>query len=254
MTLFLTSNPFSNEVPEGADFPCILNEENGFVERLEQVWKPDSQCLILSADPEDTEGNDEMTKTIADAILFHGLTLADIAVCDVRNREDAAELVAESDVLILSGGHVPTEHAFFEQIHLRELVRDFDGIVIGISAGTMNCAEVVYAQPEREGETLDPDYERFLPGLGLTDLNVLPHYQEVKDNILDGQHLFRDVTCADSFGRCFYALVDGSYILVQNGRAELYGEAYRVSDGEIVPISEEGDCVILEEEGEAGWK
>jgi len=31
----------------------------------------------------------------------------------------------------------------------------------------MNCADTVYAQPEEPGEAVDPDYQRFIPGLGL---------------------------------------------------------------------------------------
>ena len=34
----------------------------------------------------------------------------------------------------------------------------------------MNCAETVYAQPELEGESMDPEYQRFLPGFGITKL------------------------------------------------------------------------------------
>lgn len=168
MILFLTSSPCSNDLPEGLDIPCILNEANGFVELLSQCWKPDSQCLIVSSDPDNYEMNDEMAETFGAAFSFHGLTLSDLAVCDSRNEEDASFFVGSSDVIILAGGHVPTENAFFHRIHLKELLQDFPGIVIGISAGTMNCAGVVYSQPELEGESIDPDYERFLPGLGLT--------------------------------------------------------------------------------------
>ena len=70
---------------------------------------------------------------------------------DSRNADDAAELVAQSGVILLSGGHVPTENAFFASMDLRDLLADFDGVIIGISAGSMNCADTVYAQPEEPG-------------------------------------------------------------------------------------------------------
>ncbi|MCB7319690.1 Type 1 glutamine amidotransferase-like domain-containing protein [Lacrimispora sp. 210928-DFI.3.58] len=245
MILFLTSSPCSNDLPEGLDIPCILNEANGFVELLSQCWKPDSQCLIVSSDPDNYEMNDEMAETFGAAFSFHGLTLSDLAVCDSRNEEDASFFVGSSDVIILAGGHVPTENAFFHRIHLKELLQDFPGIVIGISAGTMNCAGVVYAQPELEGESIDPDYERFLPGLGLTGINVLPHYQQVKDYYLDGKPLFESITYPDSFGRQFLALVDGSFVLECDGHAELYGEAYLIEDGQLSQICREGEHTNL---------
>lgn len=245
MILFLTSSPCSNQVPEGVDLPCVLNRANYFTSKLHWHWKPNTQCLIISADPYAFERNDEMVETFAGMFLLRGLSLQDIAVCDARNEDDIRDLVEESDVIILAGGHVPTQNAFFARIGLRALLREFRGIVIGISAGTMNCADVVYAQPEEEGEALDPNYKRFIRGLGLTTINVLPHYQQVKDVILDGKHLFRDITCPDSMGRRFYALVDGSYILIEYGRVILYGEAYLVENGKIRQISKAGDRLEL---------
>lgn len=78
-----------------------------------------------------------------------GLLINRIIICDKRN-ENVVGKIAEYDVIILSGGHVSTQNAFFEKIQLKEHIKDFDGILIGISAGSMNSAEIVYAQPELE--------------------------------------------------------------------------------------------------------
>ena len=116
---------------------------------------------------------------------------------------------------------------------------------MGISAGSMNAADVVYAQPEEEGESIDPDYERFIPGLGLTNLNILPHYQMVKDNILDGRRLYEDITFEDSIGHAFLVLVDGSFVLEEDGRCEVYGESYLIFSGKMMKICEEGEMLSL---------
>ena len=245
MRLFLTSSPCWDDVPEGVELPCILNEENQFVDKLRESWTPGAQCLIISADPENYEMNDEMLETFWAAFSYHGMPFEDMAVCDERNESDIEELIEESDMIILGGGHVPTQNAFFERIHLREILQEYPGVVMGISAGTMNCAETVYAQPELEGESRDPDYQRFIQGLGLVDLMILPHYQMVKDNVLDGQRLYEDITYSDSMGREFYVLVDGSYILVQDGKAELYGEGYLIRDGEIEKICSLGESICI---------
>ena len=116
---------------------------------------------------------------------------------------------------------------------------------MGISAGTMNCASLVYAQPEEPGESADPAYERFISGLGLTDVMILPHYQRVKDYYLDGKRLYEDITYADSMGRKFYALVDGSYMLVQGGKTVVYGEAWLIQDGQISQVCRAGEKLEL---------
>ncbi|MCD8383083.1 MAG: dipeptidase E [Clostridiales bacterium] len=246
MHLFLTSSPCTRGAPEGVDLPCILEEANGFVELLAQRWPEKARCLIVCADPEAFVGNDEMMDTFFRAFRYHGLRLTDMAVCDGRNEGDAEALVHGSNVILLSGGHVPTENAFFSRIRLRELLEGFDGILVGISAGTMNCAETVYAQPELEGESVDPDYRRFIPGLGLTDINVLPHYQMVRDSVLDGQRLFEDITYADSYGNRFFALPDGSFFLAEEGETWLFGEGYQISDGEIEQICADGEELRIE--------
>lgn len=240
MILFLTSSPCDNCVPEGISIPCILNEANDFVLQLKKYWKPDSRCLFISADPENFALNDEMIDTFQKAFSYHGLTVASVKICDSRNADHAPALISESDVIVLAGGHVPTQNAFFCKIHLMDQIQNFPGIVMGISAGTMNCAATVYSQPELEGESQDPAYSRFFPGLGLTDINVLPHYQQVRDSCLDGKRLFEDITYPDSHGRCFLALPDGSYVLVKDGASTVYGEAYEIRDGMIQPVCQNG--------------
>lgn len=245
MNLFLTSSPCTRGAPEGVNIPCLLNEANGFVDRLARCWKPNSKCCIVSANPDNFPMNDEMASTFQAAFSYHGLSLTSMTVCDARNEDEIPALLAGCDAVLLGGGHVPTQNAFFRRIRLKELLRPDLSVVMGISAGTMNCAGVVYAQPELPGESTDPNYKRFLPGLGLTEINVLPHYQQVKDCVLDGKRLFEEITYPDSQGRTFYALVDGSYLLVQNDRTTLYGEAYRIRDSVMTRISSVGDCLVL---------
>ena len=246
MLLFLTSSPCDDDVPEGVDLPCIFDVRNGFVENLQACVEPGTRGLIIAADPDNFAMNDEMAATFAGCFAYHDMPLESLTVVDSRNAGDLPDMMEGCGLIILAGGHVPTENAFFQRLSLRELLQDFDGVVMGISAGTMNCADVVYAQPEEAGESVDPDYQRWIPGLGLTWINVLPHYQKVKDNILDGQRLFEDITYGDSFDNVFYALVDGSYIMEDDEGAELFGEAYVITDGALYPVCDEGDSIPLE--------
>ena len=203
------------------------------------------RALFICSSPDGWEITDFYANATKVIIEDAGFIFEQFRILDSRNESAAAELVRASDLLILSGGHVPTQNRFFEKIHLREIMKDYDGIVIGISAGSMNSAEEVYAQPEEEGEAIDPSYQRFLSGLGLTKINLLPHYQEVKDDILDGLKVFEDVAYPDSMGKTFYAIPDGSYLFVKDGKEELRGEAYRVKDGSISRISSPGETVPL---------
>lgn len=240
MIAFLTSSPCVYGAPK-----AILNPENQFLDNLRQCLPDNPRCLFVCSSPDSPYLTDKFGHEMAQAFGEAEIPFADFRVLDRRTQEQAQLLIWKSDFIILAGGHVPTQNAFFQEIGLRELLENYQGVVMGISAGTMNAAERVYAQPEEEGES-DPDFQRFLPGLGITDVNVLPHYQQVRDYMLDGKRLFEDITYADSMDECFFAFVDGTYLLIEEGQTWLYGEAYCIQNGQIEQISEVGDVVILE--------
>lgn len=245
MPLFLTSSPCDDDVPAGCELPCIFFTRNGFVDNLRRHVRPGMRFLAIAAWKDDHARNDEMAQTFAGCFAWHGLPFSQVTVLDSRNAQEAPVLVAGAEVILLAGGHVPTQNAFFREIGLRALLADRERVIMGVSAGSMNAADTVYAQPEESGEATDPAYRRFLPGLGLTTRNVLPHYHMVKDNVLDGMRLFEEITFGDSFGQTFYVLADGSYILADDAGERICGEAWVIRDGVMRSLCAEGESVPL---------
>ena len=184
MIAYLTSTLGGYYKKGGKRIPTQLNTENGLSASLQKHWKDNAKVLIMSSDADDVEKNDGILYVLSAAFPMSGLSVRQMRICDNRNAE-LVEDIAGYDAVILAGGHVPTQNRFFERIRLKEHLYDFDGIFIGISAGTMIGAEVVYSQPELEGESGDPEYQRFLPSLGVTELMILPHYQDIKDAVSD---------------------------------------------------------------------
>ena len=244
MLLYLTSHIGGSYKIGNRRFPAPLMAENGLLDSLKAHWADNAAVLLIAASPEDAAKNDDIRACFAAAFPMSGLSLGRIDSCDARNEELAGRL-NDYDVVILSGGHVPTQNAFFRKIELKEKLKDYQGIVIGISAGTMNCADTVYAQPELSGEATDKAYERFLSGLGLTDKMVLPHWQVVREETLDGLRVYEDITLPDSAEHVFYALHDGSYILSESGQEVLFGEAYRIYNGTVEKVCENGQRIHL---------
>ena len=240
MTLFLTSSPCIDGAPR-----AILNPANGFLDRLRQALPENPRCLFIASSPDRRDLTCRFGADMFLAFAEAGIHFSAYQVLDGFNAEDAAELIFDSDFLILAGGHVPTQYTFFRDIHLDVLLQEFEGTILSISAGSMNAAWEVYIQPEEAGESLDPDFVRFAPGLGLTSVSVCPHYQKVKHSMLDGKRLFEDITYPDSQGRSFCALPDGSYILVEDGSEILYGEAYRIRNGILEQLCINGKSLDL---------
>ena len=245
MKLFMTSSPMGAYRSTEAPTFIGLDPSNGLVDELISYWRENSHCLLISAFPDEYTVNDRMRADIERIFRETGLSIEYMDICDRRNGVEIISQLSQYDMVILGGGHVPTEKAFFDEIGLRHALPNWDGIVMGISAGSMNCADMVYAQPEMPGEAVDPSYQKFIRGLGLTDINVLPHYQAVKDDWVDDLRLMEDITYPDSYGRTFYAIVDGSYVLQTEDRKEIRGEAYRIADGKIQKVCEYGDVLKL---------
>ena len=238
MICFLTSSHNIEGRPD-------LNPANGFASELLKAVPQPCRGLAICSDPNNYERTDFYCGSVQEGFEVSGVTFSDYQILDGRNQGQAAELVRNADLIILMGGHVPTQNRFFTQIQLRTLLKGCDGVIVGISAGSMNSADVVYAQPELEGEAVSPEYQKFLSGLGLTKIMILPHYQKNKDDVVDGLRIYEDIAFPDSMGRKFYVLPDGSYLYVHNGREELRGEAWLIENGFMHKISEEGDVVAL---------
>lgn len=239
MVLFITSSPYI----EGAD-RAILNPDNEFVSRLKAVLPPNPRALFVCADPDSHDMTCRFGADTVSAFCLAGMAFSSYAVLDGRNMDDAAFLVENSDLIVFAGGHVPTQNGFLHECGLPELLEDYDGAVMGISAGSMNLAEKVYVQPEEPGESA-PEFRRFVPGLGLTEVNILPHYQKVKDAVLDGRRLYEDITFADSWGETFFVLPDGSWIYQDEEELTLLGKGMLIRNGVMELLTMDGETFDL---------
>ncbi len=231
--IFLTSSPCIPAVEEP-----LLNPANDFILRLKAALPERPRVLTVCSAP----GSDLTVfyaKQFEQACLRSGIPFAEHRVLNGGSRQEAERLIEWSDFIVLSGGHVPTQNFFFQEIGMKELLQFFSGVLMGISAGSMNSAEYVYAHPEEAGEAIDPEYRRWLPGLGLTDIQILPHYQQTKDDVLDGLRIYEDIAYPDSWGNCFLVLPDGSYVHIKDGETHICGQGYWLSDGEMQQCSVE---------------
>ena len=226
MTLFLTSSFCNRE-------EVAIDPTAGFLDELKKRLPSRLRAVFVCSDPADHDVTDLYGASTADCFKREGFFFTNFTILDDRNDAQAEELISRADLVILSGGHVPTQNRYFTAIGLGAMLRAFDGVIIGISAGTMNCADIVYAQPELPGEAVDPDFERYLPGLALTDINVLPHYYDIRGTVLDGLRVIEDIALPDSFKRSILVLPDGSYVLQENGTRDIRGEAWWIRNGEM---------------------
>lgn len=246
MRIIMTSSIGGSIKENGKKIPAPLFGYNNFLEKIQNEWIHNSKVMIIAASPNDYERNDTICECFTQSFPMSGLSISCMEICDNRN-EKLADKIKEMDVVLLAGGHVPTQNNFFHRIGLKNRLEDFNGLLISWSAGSMNCADIVYAGPEMEGEAIDPNYTRWIQGLGITNINILPHFQSLREEWLDGFRLIEDITFEDSMGHEIIALNDGSYITIEDGVTRLFGEAYKIIDGKIEIICQNGMSIVLKE-------
>ncbi len=246
MNIILTSSLGGSYKVNGKRVPSVFLTGNGLLDKLKELWVENSKVMIICASPNDYEKNDSICACLRESFPMSGLNISYIEKCDDRN-EKLIEKLSEMDVILLAGGHVPTQNIFMKKIGLKEKLIDFNGLLIAWSAGSMNCASNVYASPELEGEAIDKSFSRWIPGLGLTETNIFPHYQLLKNDYLDGLRIIEDITYPDSYTHEILAMNDGSYITIENGVEILHGEAYLIKNGNIEMICRDGEVIVLKE-------
>ena len=237
INLILTSSSFT----EDREF----NDVNGFKNTLKKFWGEEPNVLYIASFPNEYEITDEYYNAFKNAFLNAGFTFGSINLLDYRNIKDFDSLFALANAIMLPGGHTPTEMKFFNELGLKDKLKKFNGLVIGSSAGSMNMASVVYCPPELEGETINPNFKKYFPGLGLTDVNILPHHSEYKDAIVDGKNVYKEIVLKDSNDHKFYSFSDGTYIVVSDNKTTLYGEAFLIENENITKISNNNEVLVL---------
>ena len=118
---------------------------------------------------------------------------------------------------------------------------------MGQSAGSMNLAKTVYNYPEEASEINDP---KFLTGLGLTNVSVIPHFniETGNDQVDDDIDFMNDYLKKDSFILPLYCITNASHIKIEGDLVESYGEVYMVKNGIITQLENAGQIIIDENE------
>ncbi len=111
--------------------------------------------LAIAADPYAYAQNDEMCRVFLQSFADAHLPLtANLCPATPAMQEEIGSLLPRSGFVMLCGGHVPTQNHFFAQLGLPGLFHNYHGIVLGVSAGSMNAAR--WCMPPRRSRVKPP--------------------------------------------------------------------------------------------------
>lgn len=100
------------------------------------------------------------------SIRFNKINIIDNRI----SKEEAKDIVKNSDIVFIIGGDPKKEMDSINEYGLSNILRDRDGITIGVSAGSINMAKDVIYMDEDEHKTIIK-----YKGIGLTDICIYPH-------------------------------------------------------------------------------
>lgn len=237
MNLFLTSQIGATVKENGKRAVGKICNRWGFLDLLKKCLTETRRMLYISSTPVfDDKVSDWFHHTIA-ALEKEGIGFDESILIYGPNSTRLKDLTRSTDVVFLSGGHLPTQNRFFQDIGLRDTLKEFRGTIVAQSAGSMNCADTAYVCPELPGESIDPQFMRFRPGLGLTDINIVPHYNSNRELILDGKRFYEDIIFPDTFRVPIYVVPDDSFIYIHDGIPDFMGEIYLYYKGVFKQVS-----------------
>ena len=231
-TLILSSSFTTYDKDQlGNRTPRIIDNENGFLDNLKKCFTNRKCMVIISGSPKKERVGDpcELTRK---SFKMSGIPFDEYIYVDDTNKQFIKEYISRATAINLFGGHLPDGNAFINELNLKELIKDFNGVVIGASGGAMDMADNVYCIPEVEGEHIDKSFKRILKGLALTNIHVIPHYQYFRTRVFsDGTKMVEDILLPDTALVDMIALPDRSYIIQKGESVEYYGTMYLLKDG-----------------------
>lgn len=220
-----------------------FGNKNHILDNIKKYVKKYDNFLFVASNEHNNEQTDIYAKVTFES-FEKTLPFKNYIILDSRTENKIDELLRGADLIFLCGGHVPTQNEFFNNINLRKKIKNTDALIIGGSAGAMNMADMVYCPPELDGEAINPNFRKIYKGLGLTNINIFPHYDEIKEDLVDGIHVMNDIVIPDSYEYEIYAINNGSYILIDE-KNYLYGEAYLIKDGIIRKINDNDKIIEI---------
>ena len=149
------------------------------------------------------------------------------------NPKEMAEQIQDADIVYLLGGNPHEQTSYIKDNCLDDVLRSYNGIVIGVSCGSMTMSKNVITP--KCGEKYQTEDIR--TGLQLTNLSVFPHFDyaigQETVNVKDGYILISDLLKISN-NHDILALPNEAIIRYSNEDIYLMGEIpYLLSGGSI---------------------
>jgi peptidase E len=149
---------------------------------------------------------------------FRSLGACNVDFADyINTHEEITRKVECSDLIYLPGGLASVLVERLKNKSVDQLLRKYDGVVVGRSAGALALGKNCVVTRNRRNPT-----SKMIRGIGLVDFSVKAHYNHSKDDALKNL----------SKKEMIYAIPERSALVYDDGCLAFMGEVYLFQNGE----------------------
>lgn len=203
-----------------------ISKEQGFNEIQREYLKKDIKnndtIVFIATTFDDYEKNDLYYNNLIKHFKNIDITFNKAYLIDNRVDKDLAkDYILKSNIIFLMGGDTKKQIDSVKEYDLFEILKSKEGIIFGVSAGSMNQSSRVVYKNDYNNYVIE-DYE----GLGYIDINIYPH---LDFNNID---YLKEVFEVSNYTKTV-ALPNDSFIRIENNNIDFVGEYYIIQNSKI---------------------
>lgn len=201
-----------------------IDRDKGFNDNQKKYIKEDIKnnmsITFIASLFDEYERNTTQVKEIVNVFKNIDINFKEVHLIDNRvSKEDAYKYIEKTDIVYLMGGSPELEMKSIIEYNLFNILRNRNGITIGISAGAMNQTDrVIYKDDFKNYELVD--YQ----GLGFIDLNIYSHFD------IDNKEYMDEVFEVSKYAR-IVGLPNESFIRIKDNDIDFVGKHYFIENG-----------------------
>lgn len=203
-----------------------ISKEQGFNkvqrEHLKKDIKNNDTIVFIATTFDDYEKNDLYYNNLIKHFKNIDITFNKAYLIDNRVDKDLAkDYILKSNIIFLMGGETKKQMDSVKEYDLFETLKSKEGIILGVSAGSMNQSSRVVYKNDYNNYVIE-DYE----GLGYIDINIYPH---LDFNNID---YLKEVFEVSNYVKTVM-LPNDSFIRIENNNIDFVGEYYTIQNSKI---------------------
>ena len=192
------------------------------MEYLKKDIKNNDTIVFIATTFDDYEKNDLYYNNLIKHFKNIDITFNKAYLIDNRVAKDLAkDYILKSNIIFLMGGDAKKQIDSVKEYDLFEILKSKEGIILGVSAGSMNQSSRVVYKNDYNNYVIE-DYE----GLGYIDINIYPH---LDFNNID---YLKEVFEVSNYTKTV-ALPNDSFIRIENNNIDFVGEYYTIQNSKI---------------------